>query len=148
MPGPGRPSIFSPAIAQAICTQIVEGKSLRAICSQDEMPGISTVIRWLSENEEFRSQYAQAKDDQADTLADEILHIADTPLQGETRKLGPDGEIVETRQAEMTEHRKLQIDARKWIAARLKPKKYGDKTEHTHQGGDKPILISSTGAKW
>lgn len=113
------------------------------------MPGISTVIRWLRENEEFRSQYAQAKDDQADTLAEEILHIADTPMQGETRKLGPEGNILETRQAEMTEHRKLQIDARKWVAARLKPKKYGDKLEQTHRGDPQaPIVIAEAARKW
>lgn len=113
------------------------------------MPDLRTVMRWLADKEDFRHQYAQAKEDQADTLAEDILHIADTPLQGETRKLGPNGNVVETRQAEMTEHRKLQIDARKWIAARLKPKKYGDKVDHTH-GGDanRPIPLSFVAGKW
>jgi hypothetical protein len=31
----------------------------------------------------------------------------------------------------MIEHRRLQVDARKWILARMDPKKYGDKIEQT-----------------
>ena len=41
------------------------------------MPGASTVFRWLAENAEFREQYAHAREQQADTLADEIISIAD-----------------------------------------------------------------------
>lgn len=146
MPGPGRPSKFTQALADNICTQITEGKSLRAICSQEEIPCISTVIRWLRENKDFQSQYTQAKDDQADTLADEILHIADNTKPGVITKTFADGS-VETREQDMTEHRKLQIDARKWIAARLKPKKYGDKVEHVGDAAQ-PIAISVNASKW
>jgi hypothetical protein len=30
----------------------------------------------------------------------------------------------------------MRVDARKWIAAKLKPRKYGDKIDHT-TGGEK-----------
>ena len=30
----------------------------------------------------------------------------------------------------MLEHRRLQIDSRKWLAAKLAPKKYGARSEH------------------
>jgi hypothetical protein len=30
---------------------------------------------------------------------------------------------------------RLRVDARKWAAARLAPKKYGDRVEHDHKGG-------------
>jgi hypothetical protein len=47
----------------------------------------------------------------------------------------------------MIEHRRLQVDARKWIAAKLKPRKYGEKVEQTHVGDkERPILISPTDA--
>ena len=29
----------------------------------------------------------------------------------------------------------MQVDTRKWAAARLAPKKYGDRVEHDHKGG-------------
>jgi hypothetical protein len=130
----------------AICERLVEGESLRAICLSDDMPHRGTVFRWLEAHEDFRDQYTRAREAQADTLADEITHIADTPLVGQTRKITDDG--IEITEEDMLGHRRLQIDARKWIASKLKPKKYGEKLEQTHQGpGGGPIVISSTDAE-
>jgi hypothetical protein len=65
--------------------------------------------------------YARAREDQADTLADEILAISDEQREAVTR----DGTIYDPEV-----HRdRLRIDARKWVAAKLKPRKYGDKVE-------------------
>jgi len=113
------------------------------------MPELRTVMRWLGEDREgFRQQYTKAKEDQADTLAEDILHIADNTQEGVKTKTLANGQ-VETQAGDMTEHRKLQIDARKWIAARLKPKKYGDKVENTLKGdAENPIQINATAAKW
>ena len=30
---------------------------------------------------------------------------------------------------------RLQVDSRKWLAARLAPKKFGDQVQHEHKGG-------------
>lgn len=97
------------------------------------MPDVSTVYRWLAANEKFRDLYARAREDQADTLADEIQAIADEPMLGQktTKKANGDVEVVE---GDMIEHRKLRVDARKWIAAKLKPRKYGERLEHEHSG--------------
>ena len=65
-------------------------------------------------------------------LAEDMLHIADTPQLGVTIKNGPKGE--EVTQGDMIDHRRLQVDARKWNAARMAPKKYGDRSETTHKG--------------
>jgi hypothetical protein len=100
---------YTPQLADSICTQIIEGKSLNSICKAEGMPKISTVIRWLNLHESFSTKYARAKEDQADTLADEILAIADD-VEGD-----PD-----------PNSRRLRIDARKWISAHLKPRKWGD----------------------
>lgn len=130
-----RPSEFSQQTADAICERIAEGESLRAICSGDDMPNKATVFRWLSVFEAFRDQYAHAKEAQAEALADEILHIADTPVMGQKSVSKATG--VEITEGDMIEHRRLQVDARKWIAAKLLPKKYGEKVtqEHTGPGG-------------
>ena len=75
--------------------------------------------------ENFVELHARARDAYADVKFDEILHIADTPLLGKKTVTKADGgkEIIE---GDMIEHRRLQIDARKWVLARLAPKKYGD----------------------
>ena len=106
------------------------------------MPHIATVYRWLMAHETFREQYARAREDQADTLADEIQAIADEPILGKktTTKANGDVEIVE---GDMIEHRRLRVDARKWIAAKLKPRKYGDRLEHQHEGSVRVTVASA-----
>lgn len=86
------------------------------------MPGTSTVYRWLADKPEFRELYARAREDQADTLADEIIDIADQK----------DGEADTP---DSVNRARLRVDARKWIASKLKPKRYGDKIDHEHTGG-------------
>ena len=105
----GRPSGYSPALATALCERIISGKTLRAICRSKGMPHVATLFRWLAQYEEFAEQYALAKEIQAEVLADEILDIADDPALEPSDK-------------------RVRIDTRKWLAAKMKPKKYGDRT--------------------
>lgn len=76
--------------------------------------------------------YARAREDQADTLADEIVEIADDGTND--TYLNSDG-IALTNQ-DVIARSKLRVDARKWIAAKLKPRKYGDRQVHEHGGLD------------
>lgn len=119
----GRPSTFTTVRAAEICDWIASGKSLRSYCEQEGTPQRRTVMKWLSENEGFRAQYAQAREDQAESYADKIVDIADN------MDIPP-------------EHKRLMIDARKWTASKLLPKKYGDKqtTEVTGANGG-PLTI-------
>lgn len=114
----GRPSKYNDEMAEKICELIASGMSLRTVCSQDGMPSAVTVCKWLSENEEFSKQYARAREDQAASFADEIISIADS--------VEPDSAAVAKA--------KLQIDSRKWLAAKMAPKKYGDKVEQQITG--------------
>lgn len=139
----GRPSIFSQELADTICERLAEGESLRAICRDDAMPAMSSVFKWLRENETFSQQYARAREAQADALFDEILHIADTPKEGVKTKTLPDGKTEETT-GDMIEHRRLQVDARKWMLARMAPKKYGDKVGLTGPDGEGPVQVEHT----
>nr|WP_313510317.1 terminase small subunit protein [Stenotrophomonas geniculata] len=127
-----RPSKYSQKLADAICDLLVDGKSLRTICSTAKMPSRSTVIRWLAENEAFRNQYARARELQADTLAEEILDIADKAVLGERLKKDGKGKVLERQTGDMVERSKLMIDARKWYAGKLQPKKYGERVALDH----------------
>lgn len=143
----GRPSDYTLEIATEICGLLASGQPLVAICRGEESPDVRTVYRWLAAHEEFRLMYARAREDQADTLADQIIEIADTPLLGVKTKTDDEGN-VETTEGDMIEHRRLQVDARKWIASKLKPKKYGEKLDTTLRGdAAAPIVISSTDGK-
>lgn len=103
----GRPSDYSQELADRICEGLSDGKSLRAICRAEDMPGKTTVFRWLQSNLEFRDQYARAREAGADSLADEMVDIAD----------GLESDDVQ--------RDRLRVDTRKWVASVLKPKKYG-----------------------
>jgi hypothetical protein len=120
----GRPSSFTQDTADTICERLINGDSLRKICKADDMPNAATVCRWLADNERFREQYARAREAQADTLADEILDIADDG----TNDWVADREEEDgfKYNGDAVQRSKLRVDARKWIAAKLLPKKYGD----------------------
>lgn len=120
----GRPSKFTQEVADAICERLIEGMSLRSICRDEAMPSAGTVCRWLGEDSAFREQYERAREAQAETLADEIIDIADDGSNDYMER--EDGS--EAYNGDAVARSKLRVDARKWVAAKLKPKKYGDKT--------------------
>lgn len=109
----GRPTDYTKDMADKICEKIANGRSLRSICAEDGVPPMKTIYRWLEANEEFRHQYARARDKQADYFAEEIIEIADS---------------AEAESAAVSKA-KLQIDARKWAVSKIAPKKYGNKQE-------------------
>jgi hypothetical protein len=126
----GRPSDYDLKTAALLCERIVEGQSLRSICLADDMPSIATVFRWIGAHEEFREQYAKARDAQADTLADELLDIADDGSNDWIEKFGKDGKSIGWQfNAEAAARSRLRVDTRKWIASKLKPKVYSDKLD-------------------
>ncbi len=111
-----------------VCQRIAEGESLVDICKRKDMPDYSTVCRWLQKDGEegaVRKRYARAREDQADFYADQIIAIADNE---------PDAQKARNR-----------VDARKWVASKLKPKRYGDKVQH---GGDSDNPIKHEVIKW
>lgn len=137
----GRPSSYTDEIADLICERIAEGESLRAICADDGMPNRATVFRWLGVNEIFRDQYARAKEAQAEALADEIVEIADDGRNDwMTRRQGDDEVLVPN--TEHMQRSRLRVDARKWVASKLLPKKYGDRLD-VESKGSLTITIAS-----
>lgn len=115
---------FSQEVFDTICERIADGESLRAICKDKSMPSKQAVRKWLVNDKDgdLVSQYAQAREDQADAIFDECLAIADT--------------------AEDVAAARLQIDTRKWMAGKLRPKKYSDKLV---LGGDEDNPIQMIG---
>lgn len=121
----GRPSTFNQETADAICERIAEGESLRSICQDEALPSKATIFKWLSQQKSFADQYARARESQADALFDEILGIADD---------GRNDSYTDEEGNERTNHdviarSRLRVDARKWMAGKLRPKVYGDKLE-------------------
>ncbi len=100
-----------------VCKRIAEGMSLMQVTKAGDVPSYTTIGRWLLEDGGggMRAKYALAREAQAEHHADEIVTIADD------QNIDPNS-------------RRIMVDARKWIASKLKPRVYGDKIDHKHSG--------------
>jgi methionine synthase II (cobalamin-independent) len=106
----GRPTIYSQELADEICTRLSHGETLRTIiASSPHLPGRTTIYRWNADNESFRNQYTKARAEQADYYAELIV---DESYSSHDAAIG-----------------RLRVDALKWAASKMAPKKYGDKIE-------------------
>lgn len=143
----GRPTDYTQETVDIICERLADGESLRTICDDKDMPARSTVFRWLSLHKEFSDQYARAKEVQAEVLADELISIADDGRNDWMERRDSDGENIGWREnGEALRRSALRFDTRKWVAAKLLPKKYGEKIA---VGGSKdmdPIETKDTNA--
>ncbi len=131
----GRKSEFSQDIADKICERIAAAESLRSICKSDDFPNAATVFKWLTQFPAFAEQYARAKDEQAETIFDEMMEIADDARNDWMEQHGKD-DVGYQLNGEHIQRSRLRIDARKWILGKLKPKKYGDKISAELTGPD------------
>lgn len=125
----GRPDVYDPEQAAAILDLLAEGFLLAEICRWPGFPKASTVRGWaLDDREGFSAPYARARRLGWEIMAEEIRVIADTPVVGEiVTNSAKDGLSVKS--ADMIEHRRLQVDTRKWLLGKVLPKLYGDKLQ-------------------
>ena len=85
------------------------------------MPGESTVRFWvIKDYEGFAAQYARAREEQAEHFAEDLIGIADDPSIPSDQK-------------------RIMVDARKWTASKVLPKRYGDRVEVEHSGSIKNL---------
>jgi len=134
---------FTQEIADEICQRLIEGESLRSICRADHMPSAALVCRWCHDYEAFGEQYTRARENQADTLADEMLDIADDAQNDWMEKNAPDNPGWSIN-GEHVSRSRLRIETRKWLAMKMKPKKWGDKIEHDLKSSDGSMSPKAT----
>jgi hypothetical protein len=134
----GRPSSYTPEIAEEICRRMADGESVLKICKEPGMPSTAAIFRWLEANSAFREQYARARELQAHHYFERIVQIAfddksDFFIDNETGKVTSDHVRVA--------RARLQVDALKWCSAKLLPKVYGDRGDRLEQN-DTPQAIT------
>jgi hypothetical protein len=105
----GRPSLYTPELAERICARLAEAESLRSICRDPRMPSRRTVLTWVAMRPDFRRRHDIARNFGREMVADDVLAIADG---------------VWSSPAAIREARR-QIDALKWHLGRMAPKRRG-----------------------
>lgn len=128
-------SNYSEEIGQEIAFRLAEGQSLRKICSDPNMPALRTVLKWASDiTHPIVHHYAWGRMMQAETMADEIVEIADQSTNKDNAAAN-----------------RVRVDARKWVAAKLKPEKYGEKIsaflDHIRNGNQEQSIQYSAMTK-
>lgn len=108
-----------------LCSHVVQGGHLAEFAKAREIP-YTSIYDWINADARRREMYARAREDRSDLLADEIVAISDelditAKFQGVEVKLGIDAAAVA--------RNRLRVDSRKWVAAKLKPRVYGEKLE-------------------
>lgn len=105
----GRPSSYTPELADRICRRLSEAESLRAICREAGMPSRRAVLAWAATRPEFRRQYDLARQWAVEAVADDVLELVD----GLWRRNSPDA-LQDVRR---------EINAKKWHLGRMAPKR-------------------------
>ncbi|KKB61539.1 hypothetical protein WM40_22630 [Robbsia andropogonis] len=106
----------SDEIVDAILLRISDGESLRTICKTRGMPHRVTFLRWVNDDEKLQKLYTDALKWREQIYFDDLIGIAD--------------ECKDPAKA------RVMSDNRKWVLARMNPKKYGDKMTQELSGVD------------
>ena len=116
-----------PQIIDDFCLKISHTSAgIKRICSANPgYPSHETIRKWLLEDSEFVGRYARAREEQCETMADEIIEIADDARFD----VLIDKQGNEKTDNEVLQRSKLRIDTRKFLMGKIKPKKFGDKLD-------------------
>lgn len=108
---------WTPELEDEIVSKLVE-RSLRKICKEDEdVPSRMTILRHQRESSSFDAKCARASEQHAEYLIEKAEDTAEECKEDSAQSA------------------KVKISFAQWYAAKLKPKKYGDKLEHTGDVG-------------
>jgi hypothetical protein len=110
------------AIALEVCQRVANGEYLSAVCkSSPRFPTAQCFWCWRNDDPIIFAAYADAQEARAERLADEIVEVADEKpnhfVDEKGRERIDPGSVA---------HQKLRVDTRRWVAAKLLPKRYGE----------------------
>lgn len=119
---------FSHTLIDLICQAIIEGHSIKDICSRDEFPSYYMLCKWKRKHEWVADALKQAREDRAEMLVSEAVHLLENAKSdGELKQAGALAEI------------------KKWQATKEAPTQYGNKVEVS---GQQPLtFVLETGIR-
>lgn len=106
-----------------VCEGLISGKSIVEVCKPKNMPSYNAVYLAMAKDELYAKSIARAREAQQDFIADQNVMMADKATPENVR-------VVQ-----------LRIWARQWRAAKLAPRKFGEKISQEVTGRDGAALI-------
>jgi hypothetical protein len=113
----GRPSIYTPELADRLCKAIAGGTTLLEVCRQEWAPSHDTIYEWRKSRPEFSDALAHARKQCAGHLAESTVGIVDA--------VETDSDYGAARVSKARE----QVGVRRWLAGCLDRDTYGDKQQ-------------------
>ena len=130
----GRPSTYSPDVAEEICARVATGEDILSICSSEGMPSHTTLHRWREVRPEFRDAYTRARE-----LSGEASEARIQKIMKDLRAGDIDANAA-----------RVLLDAEKWLAAKRAPRTHGDKIDVDHNirgGGGMTVTVNVVPAR-
>jgi hypothetical protein len=108
--GRGQPKIYTPELADELLERISSGETVSQICRDPAMPSNGTIANWRDQLPDFLEKYARAREQQAQVIAERAYQSSQdaTPEDAAAAR--------------------VKFDGGRWLAGKLAPRTYGDKT--------------------
>lgn len=113
---------------EVICEHVSNGDSLRSWSIANGFAQ-SSVLLWIDADRARAEQYARAREDRADLVFESLDDVS--------------AEAVAAENAVKVAGLRLKADNIKWKLARMSPKKYGDKIQHSGDS-EAPLVFTLT----
>lgn len=131
---------YSRALTDEICRRLAAGEGMIVICRSPGMPSVDTVRQWIIQDTDgFAKRHTEARQAQADYYVDQIIKIADEPIKRVVDQFG-----VSRLDGAHAQQQRTRIDARKWYAGKVAPRRWGEKQLHEHTGADGGAIKAET----
>lgn len=110
-----------------VCKRIAEGRSLKSVCKDDDINiGISNFLCVSGQDPEVAEKYEKAILERTEMHREELLDIIDNGTNDWMEKNDPENPGYKVN-GEAIQRAKLRVETRKWLMAKMYPRKYGDK---------------------
>lgn len=143
----GRPTDYTPELAEKICKAVSAwpGSLLKLCRERDDFPNQDTIYDWIRKKKDFSDMWWSAKELQANVMGEDILATTEemAAIADESEyDLSEDGQGRSIVNTEHIQRSKLRVDARdkaiahkKFIMARIGPRRWANKAEEAKESG-------------
>lgn len=125
---------WSPEVGERICALVSIGMSIAEICDLEGMPTVGVIRTWRAERPEFDAAYDQACESRIDYWVSRMFKsIDDTANSAQIIDPKTQRTMIDPARVALT---KVENENIRWLLSKMHPLKYGDMTQHRHQGHD------------